>query len=297
MKLKDFFSQLKSQGKISLEDYDKFIEGVPEHEMPDVIEKAISERFMTAERAAANPEIAAKIRHGALDPLDKDIKKMLEVINGVDKYKAMEIAKLTRQGDQPDTYKQSMALAEYLPTLVEKLKVAPNDEEAKKKLADQQRVIEELTQKFTGVEKEKETWKKNVEAEYSKREKDYKINGHLENMARSYTFAEAHEKVRPLLTKAILGELKSSNLFDLTMNEENEVLGVFESKDGVMSPKFNGNNPVTAQSLLDEKFKPFLKQNGTDSSDSQMKTHQIRVDTTPNQNNQLRRGASVSAEV
>lgn len=297
MKLKDYFSQLKSQGKISLEDYDKFIETVPEFDMPDIVEKAISEKFMTAERAAANPEIAAKLRHGALDPLDKDIKRMLEVIDGVDKYKAMEISKLTRGGgDAPDTYKQSMAIAEYLPKLVEKLKVAPSDEDAKKKLADQQKVIEELTQKFTGVEKEKETWKKSIETEYGKREKDYKINGHLENMARSYTFAEAYEQNRGLLTKAILGELKSGNLFDLTMNDENEVLGVFESKDGVMSPKFNGNNPVTAQSLLDERFKPFLKQNGVDNKDDQMKTHQFRVDT-PNQNNQLRRGASVSAEV
>lgn len=296
MKLKDFFSQLKTQGKISLEEYDKFIEGVPEGEISDNVVKAFEGSFMTLDRAAANPEIISKVKLQALNPLDNDIKKMLQVIEGIDKHKAVEISGLTRHGDHPDTYKQSMAIAEYLPKLVEKLKVAPTDEDSKKKIADLQKINSDLTEKFSTVEKEKETWKKGIETEFGKREKDYKINGHLENMARSYTFAEAYEANRGLLTKAILGDLKSSNQFDITMKDGNEVLEVFELKDGVMSPKFNGNNPVTAQSLLDEKFKALLKQNGTDNnSDDQMKTQQFR--TTDNQNQNQRRGASVSASI
>lgn len=298
MKGKDFFAQLKSQGKISHEEYDKFLETVPEaFELPESIEKLISDKFMTAERASTHPEVVGKLRAQALSPLDNDIKKMLEFVEGIDKYTAMEIAKHTRQtanGDVPDTYKQFQALTTAWPKLIDKVKVAPNDEDTKKKISDQKKIIDELTEKFSGVEKEKENWKKTLESEYGKREKDYKINGHLEKLANSYTFAEAYEKNRPLLTKALLGEIKSSNLFDIAKKNEDEVLEVFELKDGVMSPKFNGNNPVTVQSLLDEAFKPLLKQNGAEPE--QKKVQKIHVNDS-NQSTNTRSGASVSVAV
>jgi hypothetical protein len=295
MKLKDFFAQLKTQGKISHEEYDKFLESDLQ-EIPDAAVKAFEERFMTPERASTHPEVVWKLKAQALNPLDNDIKKMLETVEGIDKYTAMEIAKHVRQtkeGDVADTYKQFQALTAALPKLIDKVKVAPNDEEAKAKLTAQKKLIDDLTEKFSGVEKEKEDWKKNIETEYGKREKNYRVDGLLEKMVNSYTFAEAYEQNRPLLTKALLGEIKSSNLFDIAKKNEDDVLEVYELKDGVMSPKFNGNTPVTVQSLLDEKFKPLLKQNGVE-SEKQMTTHQFRVNDTPKT---TRQGAPVSVAI
>lgn len=300
MKGKEWFSTLKTQGKISHEEFDKFIETVPEFEIPDAAIKAFDQRFMTAERAVTNDEVLRTVRHKTLNPLDSDIKAIVEYIEGIDKYSAMEISRLTRKNDKgeefPDTYKQFQALKEKLPGLIDKVRVPPNDEDAKKKLESLKKANEELAEKFTKVAKEKDDTIKQVEAQWGKKFKDHKIDAMLEKMSNSYTFGEAYEKQRELLTKAILGELKSGNIFDIATKDGAEVLGVFEQKDEAMIPKFDGNNPVTAQGLLDEKFKPFLKVNGVENQEERTKTHQFRVND-QNQNPQTRTGARVTAEI
>lgn len=297
MKGKDWFSTLKTQGKISHEEYDKFIETVPEFEIPDGAVKAFEQKFMTIERASVNDEVVGAIRKKTLNPLDRDLKAIVEFIEGVDKYSAMEISRLTRNNEgHPDTYKQFEAIKEKLPAIIEKVRVAPNDEEAKKEVAKYKKALEEKAEQFAKLNKEKEESVKHIDEEWGKKFKNHKIDSMLEKMSNSYTFGEAYEKNRELLTKAILGDLKSGNLFDITTKDGAEVLGVFEQKDGAMIPKFNGNDPVTVQGLLDEKLKPFLKVNGTESSEGATTVKQFRVDN-QNQNPQTRTGARVTAEI
>lgn len=300
MKGKDWFSTLKTQGKISHEDYDKFIETVPDFEIPDNAIKAFEQRFMTPERAAVNDEVLRTVRHKTLNPLDQDLKAIVEYIEGIDKYSAMEISRLVRKNDKgeefPDTYKQFQALKEKLPGLIDKVKAPPNDEDAKKKMEALKKALDEKAEQFTKLQKEKEDSVKQIDEQWGKKFKDHKIDSMLEKMSNSYTFGEAYEKQRELLTKAILGELKSGNLFDIATKDGAEVLGVFEQKDGAMIPKFDGNNPVTAQGLLDEKFKPFLKVNGVDNQEGQMTHQTFKVDNS-NPNPQIRRGANVTAAI
>lgn len=300
MKLKDWLVNMQTQGKISHEAFKKMVETAPDFDVPDEAVQAFEGSFMTAERASSHSDVVNAVRKRTLNPLDTDLREILGVIENIDKYEAMEISKHVRKtdsGDQPDTYKQLSALKERLPKLFEKVRVAPDDAESKKQLEAYKKLNSELADKLSKADKEWESKFENVKSDYAKREKDGKINSLLEKMFGEYTFGEAYETTRPALTKAMLGDLKSNHIFDITTNEDGaETLGVFEQKEGAMIPKFNGNSQVTVKSLLDTRVEPFLKKTTVDNQQQQMTHHQFKV-TEQNQNPQNRRGANVTATV
>jgi hypothetical protein len=52
MKLKQHFTTLKSQAKLENEDFNKFIEALPEEmEIPDIAVNLLAENFLTRQRA------------------------------------------------------------------------------------------------------------------------------------------------------------------------------------------------------------------------------------------------------
>jgi hypothetical protein len=300
MKRKDFWKKLADQGKIDKEEYKAFMEAETDGEIPDAIFSAIEEKFMTIDRAAAHPEVSKKIRFETLNPLSRDLEKMMGVLGAIDPYTARDIQKLTKQvGDRevPDTYKQFEAITASLPKLFDKVKVAPDDVEAKKQIEELKKVNEEFTEKFNNFKKEKDEEVKSVRTESEKHLKDYKLNSFLEKKAGSYTFADGFKDARPILTKAILGELRSKNHLDFATNEGEEVVGVFDLENGVPRPKFNGNSAVTLDTLLDEAFKPYLKVNGVEPDQQQQTRHQQFQVSSPKQNGQGRKGGNVAASV
>jgi DNA-binding transcriptional regulator GbsR (MarR family) len=270
MKLKDIFAKLAENGKITNDNYKKFLEALPDVDAPDDVFTSLEEKYMTPERAASHPEVVAKLRWETLNPINRELEKLLPILEKVDKYTATEISALVRDNNgtkTPDTYKQLGAIGAALPKLFEKLKVAPNDEDSKKVIEEHKRTIQELTEKFTGVEEETKKRIQAIEAAKSKEFNEYKLNKELESMVNSYTFAEGYQETKPALTKAILGELKSKNILALaTKDNGEEVIEVQELHNGTARPKFNGNTPVVIKNLLDEAFTPFLKKNNADSN-------------------------------
>src|SRR6187551_3007553 len=85
MKSREYFSKLKSQGKISHEEFDKFVESVPEFELPDTVVAAIEEKFLTRERAAADKEVYRKVYAEALNGVDATIKSFYPSITDKDR--------------------------------------------------------------------------------------------------------------------------------------------------------------------------------------------------------------------
>lgn len=296
MKAKDFFTTLKTQGKISNEEYDKFIEGVPEFDIPDNAFKAFEEKFMTVERASTNPDVVSRLRVQALNPIDNDLNKLIEIIGTVDKHAAVEISGLVRNGTtSPDTYKQLAAIAGNLPKLFDKIKAVPSDEDSKKTIAEQKRAIAELTEKFTGAQQDYEKKVKTAEDGYNNKITEFTLNNLLEKKAGSFTFADAYQDARPELTKAILGEIRGGNILELATKDNEDDIQIMELKDGVKIPKFNGNTPVTIDGLLEERFKKFTKQNGTDTQ-RQTTTFQYRDQGNDGKQQQARRGASTEVQ-
>jgi len=271
-KYKDFFTKLKTQGKISIPDYDKFLETAPDAEIPDSIVNAIEANFMTIERASVHPEIHKKIKREVLDPLDTELGEIAEVLKGY-----VDEGKLKADPTNPNTYKLFRTLKESLPDVIKKAKGNPvTDEETKRKLADQERINQELVEKFTTAEKDYNTKLKNTDDTWGGKFEELRLSTELEKRGNKYILAEAFETTRPAITKVILTELRQGNQLKLGENNGQPVIVV---NDEHGKPKFNGNSPVTIESLLDEAYKPFLKKSETTQTQVNPKT-QTKVDPT-----------------
>lgn len=284
MKIKDYFSKLKEQGKIKNDDYDKFLESIPEGEMPDTVFPILENTFLTIDRAASDKSVKARIKSDLLDPIDNDIKTMMKHLPAED---VIEIERAE------STYKKLELIRESLPKAISKASKAPNDEEAKKKLQESQAAIHDLTEKFTKLNSEREQEKKTLQSEYENKIKGFRLDTHLESLANSYTFADVFKDARPKLTKAILNEIKQKNKLDLVEKEGELDIHILDENG---APRFEGNTPVTISSLLEPEFKPYLKVNNSEAQQQQT-TQQQSFKVPAGGSNGSRGGANVSVQV
>lgn len=283
MKYKDYFLTLKSQGKISNEAFDKFLETIPEGEVPDEVFQVLESTFLTVDRAAAHKDVAGKLRAEILDPLRNDLNEILkflpaEMVLGVDKENSI--------------YKKLGTIKEGLPVAFQKASKAPDNEEAKKKIQEYQTANQELLAKFERVSSESEKFKKDLQSEYDGKIKSYKLDSELERRANSFTFAEAYKETRGPITKAIINELKAKNKLELVGKDGEFDIQILDENG---TPRFQGNTPVTINSLLEEPFKPFLKLNNADDS-SGKKREEVKQYRVEQQNPAIRRGASTEVK-
>lgn len=284
MKLKDYFLKQKENGKIKNEDYDKFLETIPEGEMPDTVFPILENTFLTVDRAKSDATVKGHLKSELLDPIDNDLKSIMK------SFPADKIIEIERE---QSTYKKMQLIKDMLPEVIAKASKAPNDEEAKKKLKESQDAVHELTEKFAKMNTEIEQERKTMQSSYDNKIKDYRTDSYLESLANSYTFAEGYKETRNTITKALLGEIKAKNKLDL-VEKEGELDVLLLDEKG--TPRFEGNTQVTIKNLLDSTFKPFLKVNNADEGKEQKRqeTQQYRVDTTQTQ---TRRGASTEVKL
>lgn len=289
MKYKDYFSKLMEQGKINNEEYKKFLETVPDAELPDAVFTLLDTTFMTSERALTHKDVSGKLRAELLDPIDRDIKKMLALLP------AEKVLDIERESN---TYKKLEMVREAIPAAMAKAQKAPNDEEAKKKLEQAQATIQELTEKFTNVENSHKTELQKIREQAANENKNFRLDTHLEKLANSYTLADAHKETRGILTKALLGEIKTKHKLDLVENNGDASILVL-GDDGKPRYENDGNTPVTIKSLLDTAFKPLLKVSGAEGSESQQQQAAPQKQTFKVENGKQapRQGANVSVQV
>lgn len=296
-KSKEFFSLLKEQGRINNPKFDELIEKLPDFEIDAEAQKAFEDAFLTVDRAAAHVDVKRKLRLESLLPVDRELEKIITAIGSYDKNTADKLESLTRdvnaQGHRPpDTYKRLELLGNSLGEVFNKVKGAPSggDEELKKKLQRAEASLQESLEKISLVEKEKDSIVKTKEKEYEQKLHDYQLDSELEKLAGSFTLAEAFEKNRPAVHSMLLSDIKKSNLLRLGTKDGQTAIQVFDENG---APRYNGNTPVTIKPLLEEKFKPFLKQSNADGQQS----HQANPKTIPvngNQNPLAGRGPSTA---
>jgi hypothetical protein len=283
MKSKDFFKKLKSDGKINQAEFDSMLESVPDFDISDKAVEAFESSFMTAERALTHPDVNSKLRAELLDPVDRDIAKLLE--HDLKDYIPHEDA--SRLKGEKSTYKKVGALGPALVEAIKKLKAAPTtDEDTKKKLKTLEETNQDLLGKIESINKEYSTKEETIKTEWQKKFHDYQLDGELEKMSNSFIFAEGFEEKRPSITKVTLADLKSQHSLSLGEKDGQIAINVLD-KEG--KPKFNGNSPVTINQMLEEAYKPFIKKNNSDDKDKgQNRETRTTVDQT-NQN-QSRQG-------
>lgn len=264
MKSKDFFTKLKTDGKITQAEFVSFLETVPEFEIPDKAVEAFEASFLTHDRAATDKTVHSKLKREFLDPLDNDFKKILTVIDGVDKFKASEIDKIG------STYEKSAAITAYLPQLLEKIKGTPvTDEETKKELKKHKDTVQELMAKIEAINTETTNKEKHWQKEAEEKINSFRTRAELEKLSNSYKLAKAYDKeeFRKLITKGALDKLFASHKLQLVEKDGQVSISVL---DGEGKPRFNGNSAVTINQLLEEEFKPYIKASnvGDDDDDS-----------------------------
>lgn len=279
MKLKDFLTKLKTDGKINTPEFDEYLKTAPDAEIPEAVTKAIEDNFMTLERAAANHGIHSKIKREVLDPVDNEMNELFEqykeIIEGAESFKT-----------DTNTYNKLKNLKKALPEAIKKLKGSPvTDEETKKKLVEYEKTIQEFGDKFTQAQKEYNAKLKETDTAWENKFHDFRLHSELEKLSNKYTLAEAFEETRPAITEVNLTKIKQSNRLKLGEKDGRPVIFVNDEND---KPKYNGNTPVTVDSLLDEAYKPFLKKSETDTQ-TQVNTRTTTVQTS--QKPAIRRGA------
>lgn len=263
MKLKDYFQKLKEQAKITNEDFDKFLVNVPDAELPDSVYASIEENFLTKERAYADKSIGGKIRSEVYDSIDTALHEILPSLNV---FNASDI------NSEKDTFKKIKLLKTGVNESLEKSK-SPGSPD--KKVEEQQaKTIAELTEKIKSINEEYQTKVAELTKNHSAELESTKLNHALMSKIGSYTFADEFNdpKRKEAATKLILAELETGgNHISL---KDGQII-VSELQDGVPKPKFNGNDPVTIEKLLETAVDPFIKKNTATKEDT---PQQRRVD-------------------
>lgn len=267
-KYKDFFTKLKTDGKISIPEFDEYLKTVPDADIPDAVVRAIENTFMTFDRASAHPDIHKKIKREALDPVDNEMGDIVEMLK--------EYLDETKFKDDPTTgpktYNKIRSLKDSIPDILKKVKGTPvTDEETKKELAESKKTIQEFSDKFTKAEKDYKTQLQKFHDDQAAKFDDYKLHTELEKMGNKYTLAEPFEETRGAITEINLTKIKQSNSLKLGEKDGRPVIIV---NDEHGKPKFqpNSNTPVTIDSLLDEAYKPFLKKSEGGNGQTQVNT-------------------------
>lgn len=297
-KSKEFFSLLKSQGKIEDPKFDELIEKVPDFEITPEAYKVFEDNFMTPIRASSHPDVIRTVRYQALMPINRDFEKIISTIAEYDKTSADQLKSLVRDvgGEKEgDTYRRMETLSASLGELFKKVKTAPagGDEELKKDLQKKEQLIQDFTDKFSKAEKDYNTSLSQKENEFNAKLHDYQLSTELEKLAGTFTLAEAYEKTRKDISEVVLTSLKKSNSLKLDSKDGHPIINVLDENG---APKFNGNTPVTAISLLEEKLKPFLKQSNADGSQQSNQPSNKQFTVEKKDNPSIRRGVSTTVK-
>ncbi|HZI26331.1 MAG TPA: hypothetical protein VFD46_14700 [Chryseolinea sp.] len=256
MKSKEYFSKLKSQGKISLEDYDKFVESIPEFEVPDAVVATLEENFLTRDRAAADKAINAKIVKEVLGNIDASIHAVLP---------EMPLFNAADIEAEKDTHKKLKLLKTGLKNAIADAKKT-NGEGVSEEL---QKTIKDLTQRLEAEKKEKETVVSEREnaikevMENSKKElKSYRLKNDIMGRLAKIEFAKEFSE-DPVRKDAIMSYILTNLLKnDMDYDEQGQIV-VQEINNGVAKPKFfpNSNDQITVDKLLETETKSFIKLN------------------------------------
>lgn len=258
MKSKEWFSKLKSQGKITLEDFDKFVEAVPEFELPDPVVAAIEENFLTRDRAAADKSINAKIVKEVLGNIDTSIHTILP---------EMPLFNAADIESEKDTHKKLKLLKVGLKTALSEAKKNSGEGVSE----EFQKTIKELTQRLELEKTEKEKVISEQDSkikevtEASKKElKSYRLKNDIMGKLAQVEFAKEFSE-DPIRKDAALSYMLNNILKnDMDYDEQGHIV-IQEINNGVPKPKFlpNSNDQVTLDKLLEAETKPFIKLNNS----------------------------------
>ena len=261
MKLKQHFTTLKSQAKLENEDFNKFIEALPEEmEIPDIAVNLLAENFLTRQRAISDKQVYDKIRAETLNGVDDQVRNILPMLSSTDR----DIVE-----KETNSYKKIELIKTALDNAI---KAAKNDNpDAGEQVKELKKTQSELTERIKSINLERETEVKTLKDSFEKDKKGMKLDWTLDKKLSEFEFGDEYKTVRSTLTDSIIGKIKSEHVLELDDKGNIQVLDKESRK-----PLFEGNNPVTLEHLLVEPLKPFIKKNNKDEGTQGRQQQQAR---------------------
>lgn len=266
MKFKDFLTKLKTDGKINQAEFITAIESAPDWEFPDKAIEAFESSFLTIDRASTDKTVHTKLKREILDPVDAELKPIIALIDQHDRFASSEIDKMT------STYDKIKGIQKYFPTIIEKVKKAPEDEDTKKKLKTFEESNQELLQRIEKMNTDSSEKEKFWEKQSEEKINSYRLDDQLVKRANKFTFGKAYSdpKVREELTKVRLDKLKAKHPLQLVDKDGQPDIQPL-NKEGKPLFKDGSNTAVTIDHLLEDEFQDLIKAsnvNDNDDSDS-----------------------------
>lgn len=250
MKGKEYFQKLIEQGKLESEDVKKFIETVPDFEMPDPVFAEFEGNFLTRDRAYADSKIRAKLRTEVFDAFEKNFEKIYTLI---DADTLMDIKQ------ERDSFKKIDMMVTGLNKSIDAAKHGKVDQTEAIKALEKTR--DELLGKIKTINSEREEEKAKLLEGFEKEKEESTIHHSLISGLSKFELGKEHTALKDSIFSVIITDLKANNA--LKIDKTNGQIGVFNA-DG--SPKFEGNTQVTIDKLLEAKISPYVKRNNAGDS-------------------------------
>jgi hypothetical protein len=263
MKLKDYFSALKSQAKITDEAYDSFLNSdIPDYEIPDAAKAVIEKNFMTLDRAATDPAVVKRAKAEFYNAIDANISDLLGELSTFDKH-AID--------NEKDTHRKLKMLGEAQKKRYEDLKkVTPEDT---KKHEELQRAVQDLTARLDNEKKITEKAVKEAKEEvakmqqdFVKKEKSVRVKADLIAKLNGIEFAKEiaenpvrkNDAMNSIMTRILNNEIDYDSSGNMIVHD-----GIV---DGVPKPKFypGTNDQVTVEKLLETETSHYIKKSNGD---------------------------------
>lgn len=221
-------------------------------EVPDDIQKAFNERYLTRDRAMSDEKIIRELDKKAkgqiLDMVDARVKKIVPLLSEEDqKLLALESSSLNKLE----------ILANAIPNLSKNDDVKKASEAFRKKEADLHEKISLLEDQI-----------KKKDANFDKQIKDVKLDYALRTKVAAFELAPEFndEEHRNFLADSAIHSLKQSYKVEFDDKDE-RVLHLRKEVDGATTDVYEGNTKVTLDDVLKKKYEKFLKKSSGSGSE------------------------------
>lgn len=275
MKLKDFLTKLKKDTGFQDADFDKVLEAAPDLELGDKIVQEYDSKLFTIDRAKNDATIAGaiatKAKSEVWDRFDGMIKEFAPFL---DEDAAKEVNSATKTFDRMEKLRDAVKVT------LDKAKASGQSSPPEIKALQKQ--LNDMDAKYHNDIKTKETeWQKKYEAQ-EQNLKGVNLDFILKNKIFKHQIAKEFEPMRDQIANFLISDLKKANMLSLT--NDSDVLVQYD-ENGTVRDRYNGNDKVTVDSLIEKGLAQFIKKNnaGDDSSSggNNQKFSDTRADAKP----------------
>lgn len=271
MKVKDYFSKVKTQVKIENEELNKFIESAPDVEIPDPVVAFLEENFLTRERAKTDKVVYAQVKAEVLDGVDHSVTQLFSLLPPDD---IMAIK------NELITHKKIELVKKSLETSIEKAKASNPDRD--KKLEEAEKQIRLDAEKVQALQAEHDKKIKEVSDSHAAELKKIKIESIVTAKIGQLELAKEFSE-DPEVKQDTISNIRSKILKENIEFDENGQPQVRVIENGVAKPKFveGTNTIVTFDHLLETASAKYIKRNNGQGDGGGKETRKVTHSSVP----------------